>query len=843
MQLTQIAMLSVAIVTLASLLGCFSIPSRTPTTIQPTFDNSGGRYNPLPTRVTVVFPEEIDMETVTASDFVVRDTCSGAAVTVSSLQKADETVTINLQNTNLCTQGESFTVKVKYSGIRFADDTRKGKGSQTYTYTFDTTPPTVSAAILTMSGLTTNGSFLFTSVPAYITYTFSSDVDLSSIASTDFTIDTTGQTDCSTMPTVGTLVKSSTNKTVRVPLVGASCADGESFKVTLTDDSVSDSTKNGAGGLAANTGPATPLEFDIAYWGSGVSAVSVGGGSTSADGTYGVGADIDIAVTFDANVEVTGSPRLQLNVTGGGTRYATYESGSGTTELLFRYTVQSGDAAADLDYASTSALQLNGGAIFLENSAGGIPATRTLPTPGATDSLADLKDIVINTVAVTLDSSTPAGPTDTWGSGARNILFEFSDELDPTSIDPSDLSVVGDSCVGVPVVQSATLGGASNNEITFELSDNTCANGETYTLSLDPTTVDSVSASPATGSAISIEVTSDTDAPTLALGAPSPSALKSTGSVVYTVTYSGATAVTLTDTDVQFAGSSTDCVATIGGAGTITRTITITDCSATGDVQISVNAATASNALGNPAEAVNEGDIVDFAADNTELPDPTEDLPTLGLNEVYVEDVASSITLNFAGDILGSQVDVASALALACDSGGGANPVSFSLSRASAEDAVLTPTEASSDFVYDATCTIVGTDVPDHVDNLHSFSPITFKVASTPTATSGPSGLISLATATGDGTLGDLVFSNPMNTGAVTVSNVTLTCDLLPIVITSLSAAPGDTDFTIDFDETDANWLSLVGGETCELEVSTAVTNSLGVTLASPQTFTFTTEP
>ena len=40
-----------------------------------------------------------------------------------------------------------------------------------------------------------------------------------------------------------------------------------------------------------------------------------------------------------------------------------YTSGSGSSTLTFNYTVQSGHNTSDLDYASTSALVLNGGTI------------------------------------------------------------------------------------------------------------------------------------------------------------------------------------------------------------------------------------------------------------------------------------------------------------------------------------------------------------------------------------------------------------------------------------------------------------------------------------------------
>ncbi len=106
--------------------------------------------------------------------------------------------------------------------------------------------------------------------------------------------------------------------------------------------------------------------------------------SSTSNGTYGAGSSISIQVTFSGPVTVTGTPQLSLN--SGGT--ANYSSGSGTATLTFTYTVGGSDSSADLDYASTSALKLNGGTIN---------ANLTLPAPGAAGSLGANKNIVIGT--------------------------------------------------------------------------------------------------------------------------------------------------------------------------------------------------------------------------------------------------------------------------------------------------------------------------------------------------------------------------------------------------------------------------------------------------------------
>ncbi len=61
--------------------------------------------------------------------------------------------------------------------------------------------------------------------------------------------------------------------------------------------------------------------------------------------TYGAGEDIEITVTFNEAVVVSGTPQFWLSVGGG--KLADLVSGSGSTQLVFAYTVQSGDADTD----------------------------------------------------------------------------------------------------------------------------------------------------------------------------------------------------------------------------------------------------------------------------------------------------------------------------------------------------------------------------------------------------------------------------------------------------------------------------------------------------------------
>ncbi|MGA2257593.1 MAG: hypothetical protein ABSG53_23270, partial [Thermoguttaceae bacterium] len=110
-----------------------------------------------------------------------------------------------------------------------------------------------------------------------------------------------------------------------------------------------------------------------------------------ANSHYTVDGTVPITVTFSGAVNVSGAPQLTLGDGG----VANYTNGSGTATLTFTYTVAAGQNTADLDYASTAALGLNGGSI---QDAAGNAAALTLPA-ASTDGLA--------TQNVTIDTRTP----------------------------------------------------------------------------------------------------------------------------------------------------------------------------------------------------------------------------------------------------------------------------------------------------------------------------------------------------------------------------------------------------------------------------------------------------
>ncbi|KAG2865256.1 hypothetical protein PC113_g3860 [Phytophthora cactorum] len=133
--------------------------------------------------------------------------------------------------------------------------------------------------------------------------------------------------------------------------------------------------------------------------------------SGSANGVYGAGQVIDIAITFSEAILVPSgaTPRLMLAIASNtavnallgisSEPYATYTGGSGTNILQFAYSVRVGDMALPLEYAGIDALSLTIQSAQL--TAVGKKyryASMRLPVPGATGSLSNNRDIHIDTL-------------------------------------------------------------------------------------------------------------------------------------------------------------------------------------------------------------------------------------------------------------------------------------------------------------------------------------------------------------------------------------------------------------------------------------------------------------
>ena len=146
------------------------------------------------------------------------------------------------------------------------------------------------------------------------------------------------------------------------------------------------------------------------------------------DRTVKVGDEVLVNMVFDqaVHVDLTGGIPSLLLETGLLDRNAVYQSGSGSTTLVFKYTVQAGDVSVDLDFQSTAGLQLNGATLVNMSSD---LAILTLPTVGGADSLGGRSNIVVDGVSPVVASVT--SPSDGTYIAGQNLDFtvNFSERV------------------------------------------------------------------------------------------------------------------------------------------------------------------------------------------------------------------------------------------------------------------------------------------------------------------------------------------------------------------------------------------------------------------------------
>jgi hypothetical protein len=168
--------------------------------------------------------------------------------------------------------------------------------------------------------------------------------------------------------------------------------------LALNGGTIQDAASNGASLTLASPGAAGSLGFNKNIAIDTTAPTVTGVSSTLVDGSYKAGQVVPLTVTFSEPVQVTGIPQLTMSTGSPGATVVNYTGGSGSNVLTFNYTVAALNTSADLDYAATTSLGLNGGTI---RDAATNDATLTLASPAAANSLGANKNLVIDTTAPT----------------------------------------------------------------------------------------------------------------------------------------------------------------------------------------------------------------------------------------------------------------------------------------------------------------------------------------------------------------------------------------------------------------------------------------------------------
>ena len=228
---------------------------------------------------------------------------------------------------------------------------------------------------------------------ASVSFTVTFSESVTGVDATDFALTTSGLTGAAITGVSG----SGTTWTVNVNTGSGS----GTLRLDLTDDDsiVGTDALGGAGAGNGNFTAGQAYTLDRA-------APAIVTSTRTPDGNYTIGANIDTVITYGKAVVVDttgGTPFIALTI-GAATRNATYLSGSGTTTLTFRYTVQATDQDLNgIDVAG--AIASNGGT--LRDALGNDAALTPYTASGNYPAILVNSDVTPNAFAFTAATAQP----------------------------------------------------------------------------------------------------------------------------------------------------------------------------------------------------------------------------------------------------------------------------------------------------------------------------------------------------------------------------------------------------------------------------------------------------
>ena len=355
-----------------------------------------------------------------------------------------------------------------------------------------------------------------------------------------------------------------------------------------------------------------------------------------ANGTYGVGQNLDFTVTFNQAVTITqgtGSAILPITLDTGGTVNATLVgTGTSNTTQTFRYTVASGNLDTN-GIAVGTALTLSDGATI--QNAAAVNAILTLNSVGATTGV--LVDGVLPTV--TSISSTTTNGSYTVGQ-IIPITVQFSEPVTVKGIPQLTLATGG---AGTPINYAS---GSGTNTLTFNY---TAAAGHTSAdldylstaaLALNGGTIQDAATNnatltlptPATANSLGANkaIVIDTTAATVTIDqATAQTDPATTSPINFTVTFSEpVTGFDATDIDLSTSTATGTLTPTIAGGGPV-YTVAVNGITGSGNVIASIKANGVTDTAGNPNSVSTSTDNSVTYTAPAPVPTPTpEPVPT-----------------------------------------------------------------------------------------------------------------------------------------------------------------------------------------------------------------------
>mgnify|MGYP001431320176 CR=1 FL=1 len=557
---------------------------------------------------TVTFSESV--VGVTSGAFTL-DTTGVSSPSISSFSGSGASYTVSVN-----TGTGDGTVSIDLSTIGgIADPAGNGLAGAFTTgeaYTVDKTAPTVTGITRTSSTNPTNaGSVDFT-------VTFSETV--TGVGLGAFVLDASGVSGAG----ISTISGSGNTRTVSV---NTGTGNG-SVSIDLTSiGSILDSANNGlaaafTAGEAYTVDKTAPVVTNITR-------------TSSTNPTN--AASVDFTVAFSEPVTGVLVGAFALDTTGVSSPSISSVSGSGAT-----YTVSvntgSGDGSVSIDLTSVTGIIDAAG-----NTLGGNFTTGQTYT--------------IDKTAPTVTGIARTSSTNPTNAGSVDFTVSFSETISGLTIGAFAIDATGVTGAGVSSVSGS--GGTWTVSVGTGTGDGT--------LSIDLTAVSGIA--DAAGNTLGGTFTGgeaytiDKTGPGVSIGTPSASSTI-TGPVDFTITYTGASAVTLATGDVTLntTGTATGTIG-VSGTGTATRTVTISSISGDGTIGISIAAGTATDGLANSAAAAGPSTTFNVVSLPTVAIGAPSVTSTMGgpvdfvltyTNATSVNLTAGDITLNATGTAAGS---------------------------------------------------------------------------------------------------------------------------------------------------------------------------------------------
>lgn len=426
----------------------------------PSSNRLGGTVNSLPSSVELTFQADIDMSTVEASDFTVSGSGSCVTSPLLNFSKTNQVVNLSLSTAG-CAHASGFFINLDMSLIQNNIGT-VGAGLFSQSFILDIQGPS-SATLAPPSATLAN-------LPSTLTYTFSSDTDMASVSSSDFSL--TSLAGCGSL-SLQNLSKSGLSATLTVDT--SSCAHSDSYSVSLNMSQIQDAYGNSGSGIVSGTytldnqGPAS-AEINLLS----ASRVSMPGA---------------VIYTFSTDTQMDSVSISDFTVTGTG--------GCSTTPLL-----------SLVKSAQNATLNLN-----TEGCTHGSSLSVSLAMSGVTDALGNAGSGSVGATYL-LDTQGPNAAVISLASAVLRILptsiiFTFPSDTDMNSVSAADFNVSSSGTCSLPGLSGISKAGFL---VTVNLNTSGCLHNNSLTVSLDMTKVSDALGNIGSGSVFST-FTLDTQGP------------------------------------------------------------------------------------------------------------------------------------------------------------------------------------------------------------------------------------------------------------------------------------------------------------------------------------------